>query len=186
MGYFSAFWSSSRWTYPFPFAHIWVYNTNASIADDILALECLISPVIRQIVQNIHYNDVIISTMASQLTSCSIVYWNVCLGADQRKFQISASLPYLRGIHRWPVNSPYKGPVMRKMLPLDDVINCALVGLVRETTGYQRFPRRIGYKSRTYVNVMKSSWPLHDSTNCMKIAKPNSKLCGRQNSSPLA
>ena len=26
------------------------------------------------------------------------------------------------GIHRWPVNSPYKGQVMQKMFPFDDVI----------------------------------------------------------------
>ena len=26
------------------------------------------------------------------------------------------------GIQRWPVNTPHKGPVMRKMLPFDDVI----------------------------------------------------------------
>ena len=26
------------------------------------------------------------------------------------------------GIHRWPVNSPHKGPVARKMFPFDDVI----------------------------------------------------------------
>ena len=26
------------------------------------------------------------------------------------------------GIHRWPVDSPHKGPVKRKMLPFDDVI----------------------------------------------------------------
>ena len=28
----------------------------------------------------------------------------------------------MRGIHRWPVNSPHKGPVTRKMIPFDDVI----------------------------------------------------------------
>ena len=28
----------------------------------------------------------------------------------------------MRGIHRWPVNSPYKRPVTRKMFPFDDVI----------------------------------------------------------------
>ena len=28
----------------------------------------------------------------------------------------------LWGIHRWPVNSPHKGPVTRKMFPFDDVI----------------------------------------------------------------
>ena len=43
-------------------------------------------------------------------------------GADQRKHQSSASLVFLRGIHRSPVNSPHKGPVMRKMFPFDDVI----------------------------------------------------------------
>ena len=43
-------------------------------------------------------------------------------GEDQRKHQRSASLAFVRGIHRWPVNSPRKRPVMRKMFPFDDVI----------------------------------------------------------------
>ena len=30
--------------------------------------------------------------------------------------------PFVRGIHRWPVNSPHKWPVSRKMFPFDDVI----------------------------------------------------------------
>ena len=42
--------------------------------------------------------------------------------ADQRKHQSSASLAYVRGIHRGPVNSPHKWPVTWKMLPFDDVI----------------------------------------------------------------
>ena len=42
-------------------------------------------------------------------------------GADQRKNQSSTSLAFVRGIHRWPVNSPHKGPVTRKMFPFDDV-----------------------------------------------------------------
>ena len=42
--------------------------------------------------------------------------------ADQMKHQSSASLACLRGIHRWPVNSHHKGPVMQKMFPFDDVI----------------------------------------------------------------
>ena len=69
----------------------------------------------------LHYNDVIMSAMASQITSVSIVYPTVCFGADQRK-QNSASLAFVRGIHRWPVNSPHKGPVTRKMFPFDGVI----------------------------------------------------------------
>ena len=42
--------------------------------------------------------------------------------AYQRKHQSSASLVFVRGIHCWLVNSPYKGPVTRKMLPFDYVI----------------------------------------------------------------
>ena len=36
----------------------------------------------------------------------------------QRKHQTSASLVFVRGIHRWPVNSPHKGPVTRKCFHL--------------------------------------------------------------------
>ena len=46
----------------------------------------------------------------------------VCSGADQRKYQSPTSLAFVRGIHRWPVNSPTKGPVTRKKFPFDDVI----------------------------------------------------------------
>ena len=62
------------------------------------------------------------STMASQITILTIVYSTVYFGAYQRKYQSFASLAFVRGSHRWPVNSPYKGPVTQKMFPLDDVI----------------------------------------------------------------
>ena len=45
--------------------------------------------------------------------------------ANQRKHQSSASLAFVRGIHRGPVNSPRKWPVTRKMSPFDDVIICS-------------------------------------------------------------
>ena len=64
-----------------------------------------------------HYSDVLMGAMMHQITSLTIVS-----GADQRKHQSSASLAFVRGIHRWPVNSPHKGPVTRKMFPFDDVI----------------------------------------------------------------
>ena len=69
-----------------------------------------------------NYNDVIKGAIASQITSLTIVYPTVYLDADQRKHQSSASLAFVRGIHRWPVNSPHKWPVTRKMFPFDDVI----------------------------------------------------------------
>ena len=40
----------------------------------------------------------------------------------KKKHQSSAPLACVKGIHRWPVNSPHKGPVTRKMFPFDDVI----------------------------------------------------------------
>ena len=69
-----------------------------------------------------HYNDAIMGAMASQITSLPSVYSTVYSGADQRKHQSSASLAFVRGIHRRPVNSPQKGPVTRKMFLFDDVI----------------------------------------------------------------
>ena len=73
-------------------------------------------------VRNEHYSDVIMSATASQKTDASIVDATVCSGADQSKHQSSASLAFVWRIHRWPVNSPYKGPVTRKMFPFDHVI----------------------------------------------------------------
>ena len=66
----------------------------------------------------IHYSDIILGAMASQITSLTIVYSTVYSGADQRKHQSSASLAFVWGIHRSPVNSPHKGPVTRKMFHL--------------------------------------------------------------------
>ena len=60
--------------------------------------------------------------IASQITSLTIVYSTVYSDADQRKHESSASLAFVRGIHRGPVNSPHKWPVKRKMFPFDDVI----------------------------------------------------------------
>ena len=69
-----------------------------------------------------HYSDVIASTMASEITSVFTVYSIVCSGADQRKHQSPESPAFVWGIRRWPVNSPHKWPVTRKMHFFDDEI----------------------------------------------------------------
>ena len=69
-----------------------------------------------------HYKEDIMSAMASHITDVSIVCLTVGSGADQRNHQSSASLAFVQPIHRWPVNSPHKRPVTRKMFPFDDVI----------------------------------------------------------------
>ena len=72
--------------------------------------------------QRNHYSDVIMGAVVSQITNLTAVYSTVYSGADQRKHQSSASLAFVWGIHWWPVNSPHKWPVTRKMFPFDDVI----------------------------------------------------------------
>ena len=75
-----------------------------------------------------HYGDVIMSAIASQITGVPIVYLTGYSGANQRKHQSSMPLAFVRGIHRWPVNSPHKGPVTPKMFPFDDVIMLQPIG----------------------------------------------------------
>ena len=65
-----------------------------------------------------HNGDVIMSTMASQITGVSIG----CSGVDQRKHKNSASLVFARGIHQSTLDSHHKGPVTRNMFPFDDII----------------------------------------------------------------
>ena len=68
-------------------------------------------------------------TIASQIISLTIVFSTVYWDTDQRKHQSSASLVFVRGIHRGPVNSRHKWPVARKMFPFADVIMVVLASI---------------------------------------------------------
>ena len=63
----------------------------------------------------LHYNDVIMSAMASQLTGVSIIFSTV------KTHQRFASLIFVRGIHQRPVDSAHKGPLTHKMFPFYEV-----------------------------------------------------------------
>ena len=67
-----------------------------------------------------------------QITSRTIVFSTVYSSADERIHHSSASLAFVMGIHRCPVNSPHKWPVTRKMFPWKEKhaygINSAIVG----------------------------------------------------------
>ena len=78
--------------------------------------------VLDQALNSQHYNDVIPGAIASHITSLTIVYSTVYSGTDRRKHQSSASLAFVRGIHRSPMNSPHKWPTTRKIFPFDDVM----------------------------------------------------------------
>ena len=60
-----------------------------------------------------HQSSITVPSSASRLCAQPFV---------QRKHQSSASLAFVRGINRWPVDSPHKGPVTRSMFPFDNVI----------------------------------------------------------------
>ena len=79
------------------------------------------------ILQYFHYDDVIMTMLASQITSLTVVYSIVYTGVNQRKHQSSASLAFVWEIHREPVNFPHKWSATRKMLPFDDVIMSLLM-----------------------------------------------------------
>ena len=108
-------------------ARLWLGAALNQWRPSLLTYICVVRlPCVKSKTGSYNYNDVIMSTMTFQITGASIVYSTVCSGADQRKHQSSASLAFVRGIHRWPVNSPHKAPVTRKMFPFDDVIISSL------------------------------------------------------------
>ena len=62
--------------------------------------QTIIWPVLTNKCSSLHYIDVVMTTMASQITSLTVVYSIVYSDADQRKHQSSASPAFVWGIHR--------------------------------------------------------------------------------------
>ena len=120
--------------YKTPAGFLW-HTNDECLYNDVRNLNCLFFSCVHTEFLLIHYNDVIISMMASQITSLTIVYSTFFSGTDQRKTQSYALLAFVRGIHWWPVNFQHKGPVMRKMFPLDD-ISCIWYSLVLRSPVY--------------------------------------------------
>ena len=88
--------------------------------------------------------------IASQITCFTIVYLAVYSGADQRKLQSSASLAFVLGIHRSPMNFPHKWPLTRKMFPLDDVIMLFYIQLIHMGERGQNW--------ENVVNICSANW----------------------------
>ena len=85
--------------------------------DFCLPIRCL------RMLWQLHHNE---RALTSQITGVPLVCSTVYPGADQRTHQRFASLAFVRGSHRRPVDFPHKGPVTRKMFPFDDVIMVSL------------------------------------------------------------
>ena len=100
----------------------WNESLNTHVTSSVWGNDCITFSAYCKIEQLTAVQPLIMGTIVSQITSLTIVYSTVYSGADQRKHQSSASLAFVWGIHRGPVNSPHKWPVTRKMFPFDDVI----------------------------------------------------------------
>ena len=50
---------------------------------------------------------------------CLLIRLLKCRSTKTSKLRVT---DFVRGIYRWPVNSPHKGPVVRKKFPFDDVV----------------------------------------------------------------
>ena len=82
--------------------HITINHTGCALVEEnvVICIGGYLSPSASPVV---HYDDVMMSAMASKITSLTIVYSTVYSGTDERK------LAFVRGIHWWPVNSRTKG-----------------------------------------------------------------------------
>ena len=70
----------------------------------------------------VHYNDVIMSAMASQITSLTIVYSTVYSRRRSKKTSKLRVTGPCGGNSPVTGGFPHKGPITRKMFPFDDVI----------------------------------------------------------------
>ena len=70
----------------------------------------------------IHDSDAMMRARRLKSPACQLFTQPIILAQTRRKHQSSVSLAFVRGIDRWSVNSPHKGPVTRKMFLFDDVI----------------------------------------------------------------
>ena len=101
---------------------IQVYWAWISAATEYYVMQLLIHTLASWFWHKSHHDDVIMTMLASQITSLTVVYSIVDSGVNQRKHQSSASLAFVQEIHRGPVNFPHKWPDTRKMFPFDDAI----------------------------------------------------------------
>ena len=109
----------------------------------------------------IHYNDVTMSIMASQITCNSMVYSTISLSWHQRKHQRMCYRPFGREIHWRLMDFPHKGLVLRTAFPLCHVIMTVigifshnkLQGLGCSTTIHHKYTVAFVYKSILWLDV---------------------------------
>ena len=116
-----------------------------------------------------HYCDVIMGMMASQISSLAIVCSTVYSDVDKRKHQSSASLAFVRRIHRSPVNSPHKWPVTREMFPFDDVIMTSARLRIHERQPYLALTGELSLSAVRYWGEMTARYRECTAVACLQM-----------------
>ena len=120
----------------------------------------------------LHYSDVIMSAIASQMTGVSIVFSIVPSGADKRKHQSSASLGFVSRFHS------HKGSVTRKMFPFVYVI------MNRNSADHlASFPDSIFCKERSEILVVKT-WKIPNESKVQRESKLTHKQPSKETKCP--
>ena len=91
---------NKNWMYPFCQLQVLYMSSNKWFPIPVSHIFTTKSAEYALIVDIMHYIDVLMTTIASQITSLTVVYSAVYSDGDQRKHQSSASLAFVRGIHR--------------------------------------------------------------------------------------
>ena len=98
-------WSSTEQNQPWPWGlilnRIWVFLLQVVRSSNEFSCGYQFVYVVSMVSDRWHYSNGIMSAMASEISDVAFVCSTVCSGADQRKHQSSASLAFVRGIHRW-------------------------------------------------------------------------------------
>ena len=104
-----------------------------------------------------HYDDVIMTTLASQITSLTVVSSIVCLGVDKKKTSKLRVTGLCAGNSPGPVNSQHKGPVTRKMFPFDGVImdisSLAFPRKVSTISAIASYSMQERYKTKILIHI---------------------------------
>ena len=76
----------------------------------------------------------------------------------RRRLKKPASLAVVKGVHRWPVDSPHKGPLSWEMFPFDDVIMISRGGMLDIYRKYRKHGVRLSYMVNTMTADIIASW----------------------------
>ena len=117
-----------------------------------------------------HYTDVIMGAIASPITSLTIVYSTVYSDADQREHQSSASLAFVRGIHRGRHHGIHKrlwATTSKHLTFNDKCINVKIKGIS------QNWLNCLHYRLHLRVHRKKNSENLNTMRNMMTSSNGN-------------